>query len=234
VLERIRKHEGVMALAILCLAAGLALLLAFVYHLGVPAMLSAMLLGLPGLFLAWRAVPRTGGALTTPDIGHVFEQLSRAIDERGKSGSVWLVSLSPRPEVLAGRDSLLAELQAMLAEGERPWPRTVVLCGLGGVGKTSIAAKYVHRHLGEVGVAWQVAAEDPVVLAADLAELAAQLGVRRVGDPRDPVASVHGALASFSTEWLLIFDNAPDEMSVLRLLPPVGRGRTLVTSQSAM
>gem|GEM_PF-4523463 len=41
-----------------------------------------------------------------------------------------------------------------------------VLCGLGGVGKTSVAVEYAHRHLAEVGLAWQVAAEELAVLAA--------------------------------------------------------------------
>jgi len=30
-------------------------------------------------------------------------------------------------------------------------PRVAVLCGLGGVGKTSVAVEYAHRHLAEVG-----------------------------------------------------------------------------------
>ena len=60
-----------------------------------------------------------------------------------------------------------------------------------------MALAYAHRHLDEVGVAWQFAAEDPTVLAAGFAELAAQLGARDVPDARDPVASVHGMLAAF-------------------------------------
>jgi len=47
-------------------------------------------------------------------------------------------------------------------------------------------------------VAWQFACEDPAVLAAGFAELAAQLGAREVVDARDPVTSVHGVLAAFS------------------------------------
>ena len=63
------------------------------------------------------------------------------------------------------------------------WPRIVVLCGLGGAGKTSVAVEYAHRHLAEVGVAWQFAAEDPAVLAAGFGELAAQLGARDLSTP---------------------------------------------------
>ena len=94
---------------------------------------------------------------------------------------------------LAGREGLLAELDARLADtGDQSGPRVVVLCGLGGAGKTSVAVEYAHRHVAEVGVCWQFAAEDPTVLAAEFAELAAQLGARELVDIRDPVASVHG------------------------------------------
>jgi hypothetical protein len=48
------------------------------------------------------------------------------------------------------------------------------------------------------------------------------------------VAAVHSALAAYPGRWLLIFDNAPDQVSVHRFLPPAGRGRVLITSQSAV
>jgi hypothetical protein len=73
-----------------------------------------------------------------------------------------------------------------------------------GAGKTSLALEHAHRHLGEVGLAWQFAAEDPAMLKAEFAELAAQLGARDLLDVRDPVASVHGALAAYLRDWLLV------------------------------
>ena len=143
------------------------------------------------------------------------------------------VRLAPRPVFLAGRERLLAELDARLAAGEgESGPRVVALCGLGGAGKTSVALEYAHRHLAEVGVAWQFSAEDPAVLAAGFAELAAQLGARDLLDTRDPVASVHGMLAAHPAQWLLVFDNAPDRASVVAFLPPAGRGRVLMTSRN--
>jgi len=131
--------------------------------------------------------------------------------------------------MLAGREELLAELDARLSG---PVPRMVVLSGLGGVGKTCVALEYAYRHLAEVGVAWQLAAEDATVLAAGFAELAAQLGARDLADARDPVASVHAVLAGFPAPWLLIFDYAPDPASVAAFLPPAGPGRVLITSQN--
>ena len=133
---------------------------------------------------------------------------------------------------LAGREELLADLDARLAAGDgRSGPRVVALCGLGGAGKTSVALEYAHRHLAELGLAWQFPADDPGVVAAGFGELAAQLGARELLDTRDPVASVHGALAASRTEWLLVFDNAPDRGSVASFLPPAGPGRVLITSR---
>src|SRR5262249_33029402 len=57
-------------------------------------------------------------------------------------------------------------------------------------------------------------------------------GGRNLADPRDPIASVHAVLAAHPSDWLLIFDNASDEASIRRFVPPAGHGRVLITSQS--
>jgi hypothetical protein len=142
------------------------------------------------------------------------------------------VQLLPRPALLAGREELLGNLDARLSIDSSRGPRIVTLSGLGGVGKTSVAVEYAHRRLPEVGVVWQFAAEDPTVLAAGFAELAAQLGIRDLADTRDPVASVHQVLADFPGRWLLIFDNAADWASVQAFVPPAGAGQVLITSQN--
>ena len=130
---------------------------------------------------------------------------------------------------MAGREELLAALDARLAGADSAGPRVVALHGLGGAGKTSVALEYAHRQLGQVRVAWQFGAEDPAVLAAGFAELAAQLGA---ADSGDPVVAVHGVLAASPASWLLVFDNAPDRASVARFVPPAGCGRVLITSRN--
>jgi hypothetical protein len=145
-----------------------------------------------------------------------------------------VLRLAPRLPFLAGREELLAGLDGQLAGEAGSGPRVVVLCGLGGAGKTSVAVEYAHRHLGQVGVAWQLPAEDATVLAAGFTGLAAQLGTGGAAGGGDPVVAVHSALAAYPGQWLLIFDNAPGQGPVRAFLPPAGNGRVLITSQSAV
>jgi len=161
-----------------------------------------------------------------------LDKLAKRPDGPRTGGRV--LRLAPKPPFLAGREELLAELDHCLTADEGAGPRTVVLSGLGGVGKTSVAVEYAHRHLGEVELAWQFAAEDPAVLAAGFGELAAQLRVLDRTGTGDPVAAVHGMLAAYPAGWLLVFDNAPDQASVAALVPPGGAGRVLITSRNAL
>ena len=163
-------------------------------------------------------------------IQHELDKLDKR-DERSadQMAARRVLRLAPRPVFLAGREELLAELDARLTGDDGAAPRVVALCGLGGAGKTSLAIEYAHRQLGQVAVAWQFGAEDPAVLAAGFGELAAQLGV---ADRGDPVASVYGALADSPAPWLLVFDNAPDHASMARFMPPAGPGRMLITSRN--
>jgi hypothetical protein len=167
-------------------------------------------------------------------LGQLTERSLRELAaKRGESDAAFLpVRLAPRAEFLAGRDSLLAELDARLTGGpSQARPRIAVLCGLSGAGKTSVAVEYAHQCLGEVRVCWQFAAEDPAVLAAEFAVLAAQLGMR---DGGDPVAWVHGVLARQDTGWLVVFDNARDRASIAVYLPPAGSGRIVITTQNQL
>jgi len=140
--------------------------------------------------------------------------------QAGQEAAGLALRLAPRSVFLAGREELLAELDARLTGDDGAGPRVVALCGLGGAGKTSVAIEYAHRHLAEVGVCWQFPAEDPAVLAAEFGVLAAELGAREVADPRDPVASVHAVLARAGAGWLVVFDNVPDRASVAPFVPP--------------
>ena len=118
------------------------------------------------------------------------------------------VRLAPRPASLAGRDELLTEMDSRLSPAGGPEPRVVALCGLDGVGKTSLAVEYFYRHERQIRVVWKFAAENPESMRDGFSELAEQLGARDAG-AGDPVAKVHRMLADCGEDWLLVFDNAP-------------------------
>jgi hypothetical protein len=167
--------------------------------------------------------------LSTGIQGELAKLAKRDDGQASMAAARRVLRLAPRPVFLAGREELLAELDARLAGGNDAGPRVVALCGLGGAGKTSVALEYAHRQLGGAGVAWQFEAEDPATLAAGFGELAAQLGIQ---DGGDPVAAVHGMLAASPAPWFMVFDNAPDRALVAPFVPPAGRGWVLITSRN--
>ena len=145
----------------------------------------------------------------------------------GPGGAGVAVRLAPRPVYLAGREELLAGLDTRLAGRHAAGPAVVVLCGMGGAGKTSVAVEYAYRQADRCSVVWQLPAEDPAGLVAGFAELAAQLGAEVGGDP---VGRVHAVLAR-RDDWLLVFDNVRGPAAVAGLVQPADGGRVVITSQ---
>ena len=68
--------------------------------------------------------------------------------QRDRSNGAVAVRVAPRPVFLAGRDKLLAEVEARLSRSPRPG--VVVLYGLVGAGKTSVALAYAHQRLADL------------------------------------------------------------------------------------
>jgi hypothetical protein len=70
---------------------------------------------------------------------------------------------------MIGRDDELTRLHASLHGCASPAVK--VLCGMGGVGKTSLARAYAQQHRGDYRVIWWIRAEDPAAIDAEFREL---------------------------------------------------------------
>jgi tetratricopeptide (TPR) repeat protein len=140
---------------------------------------------------------------------------------------VW--TIPARVRGFTGRAALLAELEAALRSGGPAVVQAVT--GMGGIGKTTTAIEYAHRHHDEFDIAWWVPAENPALIPERLAELALALDLTTATDPAGVgVARLLGELAR-RDRWLLVFDNAEDPRPLSRLLPQ-GPGQVLITSRN--
>jgi len=138
-------------------------------------------------------------------------------------------SVPPRGRNFTGRDDLLGLMRARLAG--RPW-QPLLLHGLSGVGKTSLAIEYVHGHAEQYDVVWWIVAEQPAQARAALAALGDRLDLPASQDMRQTINTVLSRLDNADFRWLLVFDNAAGSDEIWSLLPAAG-GDVIVTTRDA-
>ncbi|MGW3206833.1 FxSxx-COOH system tetratricopeptide repeat protein [Streptomyces sp. NPDC001135] len=147
----------------------------------------------------------------------------------GEEPPVW--SAPPRNAAFTGRTDLLEELHRTLADNGT----ATLLHGMGGVGKTQLAAEYAHRYRGAYDVVWWIEAESGDLALRRFAELAPRLGLEEQDGISATADVVRGALRRGEPydRWLLVLDNASSPESVESLLVDSPVGHVLITSRNA-
>jgi hypothetical protein len=144
----------------------------------------------------------------------------------GSVPRVW--NVPARNAGFTGRDGLLVAVRERLLAGDRAVVQAFQ--GMGGVGKTQLAAEYAHRFAGTYDLAWWVNSEQAGLIGDQFAALGMALGCVQPGASAEVVrAAVLGDLRGRG-RWLLVFDNAETPADITPWLPG-GVGHVLITSR---
>ena len=149
----------------------------------------------------------------------------------GNLPPVWKVPFNQNLQ-FTGREELLLNLHQSLNSGNNA-ALTQAIAGLGGIGKTQLALEYTYRYKSDYKIIWWLAAENPVTLESDYAELARDLGLTSGEETElsELIKKVRHHLGNRS-DWLLVFDNAGDKKSITSFLPQGTSGHVVITSRN--
>ncbi|NUU26246.1 MAG: hypothetical protein HOV68_32805, partial [Streptomycetaceae bacterium] len=159
-----------------------------------------------------------------------------------------LLNLPPPTAFFTGREAELERITEALSPWSRhrgtahrlngrPTPAVCVLHGMGGVGKSQLAAKFARDHLDDFSLVRRLVASGPECLQADLLELALWVGVPEHENKQLMLGRLWAWLRD-NPGWLLIYDDVQatgDDGTVDwlgRFWPEEGDGAILVTTQA--
>ncbi|MFF4448283.1 tetratricopeptide repeat protein [Streptomyces sp. NPDC001502] len=140
-----------------------------------------------------------------------------------------LLSLPARHTAFTGRTRELGLLDAALDDTGAAVVQA--LHGLGGVGKSTLAAHWARTRAGTDNPIWWIAADGPAGLDAGLAALAAALQPALAQLPARQLTERAVQWLATHTGWLLILDDVDDLRDIAPLLARAGTGRVLITSR---
>jgi hypothetical protein len=156
-------------------------------------------------------------------------------------------------ELFVARKEKLADMhKALSGDGSR---RTVVLHGLGGIGKTQLTVAYVKRHKDNYSAIFWLNIKDEYSLKQSFANIARQIlreypsasrlsSVDMKGNLDEVVDAVKAWLSlPKNTRWLIIYDNYdnpklpgntdPAALDIRKFLPESYQGSIIVTTRSS-
>ena len=159
----------------------------------------------------------------------------------------------PEMEHFVGREEEITEMRKTLSgDGSR---RTVVLHGLGGIGKTQLTVAYAKRHKDNYSAIFWLNIKDEDSLKQSFAKVARQIlrehplasrlnSIDMKGNLDELIDAVKTWLSlPYNTRWLMIYDNYdnpkvtgnmdPTAVNIQKFLPESYQGSIIITTRSS-
>ncbi|KAJ5406075.1 tetratricopeptide repeat domain-containing protein [Penicillium sp. CMV-2018d] len=148
-------------------------------------------------------------------------------------------------------ECLLPPTKTTLFSQDEMYQRHVVLCGTGGIGKTSIAIEYVFSRRERFDAIFWIRSDEPSKLEQDFGRIAIELGLQDANEPFNPVIcrelakgwlenptkvldQENDIISQVDIRWLIVFDNADSPGLLQDYWPLSYNGSILVTSRDPL
>ncbi|KAM5438235.1 hypothetical protein MferCBS31731_005096 [Microsporum ferrugineum] len=171
----------------------------------------------------------------------------------------FMIDIPVRNNTYFGRESIIQDLDKLLLPPERSTTpslansgrRHVALCGIGGIGKTSIAIEYVFSREEKFDVIFWIRSDEASKLDHDFCRIAMELGLQGTSEAFNPVVCrelakgwlenpvrvldhEHDIVSQADAQWLIVFDNADSPDLLQDYWPLSSNGSILVTSRDPL
>jgi tetratricopeptide (TPR) repeat protein len=149
------------------------------------------------------------------------------------SHRIWSSEIPPPKPNFTGRSAELARLRDNLFGRQ---PHVQIISGMGGIGKTELAAQYIHRNIDSYEIIWWIRAEHQERVRDAFVKLGERLELGQAttdGARERTVAAVLEMLRSGPrSSWLLVFDNAANPLDLQKYIPASRpEGHVIITAR---
>ncbi|RKT74411.1 NB-ARC domain-containing protein [Saccharothrix variisporea] len=134
-------------------------------------------------------------------------------------------------DLFVGRSDELDRLDAAVAGSGRAV--VVAVHGLGGVGKSTLSARFVRLHADRYRLVWWITADSASAIDSGLADLATTLAPQTANLPSDQRTELAVRWLATHDGWLLVLDNLTTPAHAEELLERVRTGTIVITSRQA-
>lgn len=187
---------------------------------------------------AWQAennIAEPRGALPEVAIANSAGPTRVGSASRASYQRIWSAEIPSRNRNFTGRVTELETLRSNLVFRGRSSHPVQVISGMGGVGKSEVAAEYIHLYRDAYDIVWWIRAEHHDRIRDALVSLGERLEMHLAisgGRDRAITAVLEALEAGARPNWLLVYDNVAEPLNLRRYLPTCSQsGHVMITSR---